>query len=227
MDGIHDVGGKQGYGAIDVDEVDLYEIGEAFHHDWEAREWGISRCARTPDITIDWWRHCRELIAPVDYLSRPYFDTWVQTDFATYIDGGFFTLDEVLSGHSNTDDAPLDEAPPEAMSKSDAVIADSEKAVRFDAEINDQPVFAIGDRVITNKHGHSGHTRLPQYARNCVGKIHTLNGAHVFPDLSAQGKKIHQHLYSVVFETGELWPDSANKHDKVFLDLWESYLCAK
>ena len=227
MDGIHDVGGKQGYGAIDVDEVDLYEIGEAFLHDWEAREWGISRCARTPDITIDWWRHCRELIAPVDYLSRPYFDTWAQTDFATYIDGGFFTLDEVLSGHSNTDDAPLDEAPPEAMSKSDAVIADSQKAVRFDAEINDQPVFDIGDRVITNKHGHSGHTRLPQYARNCVGKIHALNGAHVFPDLSAQGKKIHQHLYSVVFKTGELWPDSANKHDKVFLDLWESYLCAK
>ena len=227
MDGIHDVGGKQGYGAIDVDEVDLYEIGEAFHHDWEAREWGISRCARTPDITIDWWRHCRELIAPVDYLSRPYFDTWAQTDFATYIDGGFFTLDEVFSGHSNTDDDPLNEALPEAMSKADAVIADSQKAVRFDAEINDQPVFDIGDRVITNKHGHSGHTRLPQYARNCVGKIHALNGAHVFPDLSAQGKKIHQHLYSVVFETGELWPDSANKHDKVFLDLWESYLCAK
>ncbi len=227
MDGIHDVGGKQGYGAIDVDEVDLYEIGEAFHHDWEAREWGISRCARTPDITIDWWRHCRELIAPVDYLSRPYFDTWAQTDFATYIDGGFFTLDEVCSGHSNTDDDPLDEAPPEAMSKADAVIADSQKAIRFDAKITDQPIFAIGDRVITNKHGHSGHTRLPQYARNCVGKIHALNGAHVFPDLSAQGKKIHQHLYSVVFETGELWPDSANKHDKVFLDLWESYLCAK
>jgi nitrile hydratase beta subunit len=227
MDGIHDVGGKQGYGAIDVDEVDLYEIGEAFHHDWEAREWGISRCARTPDITIDWWRHCRELIAPVDYLSRPYFDTWAQTDFATYIDGGFFTLDEVFSGHSNTDDDPLDEAPPEPMSKADAVIADSQKAIRFDSEITDQPIFAIGDRVITNKHGHSGHTRLPQYARNCVGKIYASNGAHVFPDLSAQGKKIHQHLYSVVFETGELWPDSANKHDKVFLDLWESYLCAK
>ena len=33
MDGIHDLGGKQGYGPIDVDEVDT-----PFHHDWEARE---------------------------------------------------------------------------------------------------------------------------------------------------------------------------------------------
>jgi nitrile hydratase beta subunit len=224
MDGIHDVGGKQGYGAIDVDETDLYEIGEAFHHHWEAREWGISRCARTPAITIDWWRHCRELILPVDYLERPYFDSWAQTDFATYIDGGFFTLDEVCSGHSNLDNNQLDEAPPKPMSKADAVMADRQNTCRFDADINEQPLFAIGDVVITNKHGHSGHTRLPQYARNCIAKIHALNGAHVFPDLSAQGKETHQHLYSVVFETGNLWPDSKNKHDKVYLDLWESYL---
>lgn len=224
MDGIHDVGGKQGYGAIDVDEVDLYRIGKAFHHDWEAREWGISRCARTPDITIDWWRHCRELISPVDYLSRPYFDSWAQTDFATYIDGGFFTLNEVCSGHSLSDNDQLGQIPPKPMSKAEAVIADGQKAFRFDAKIDEAPLFAVGDRVITNRHGHSGHTRLPQYARNCVGKIQALNGAHVFPDLSALGIETHQHLYSVVFETGELWPDCENKHDKVFLDLWQSYL---
>jgi len=224
MDGIHDLGGKYGYGAIDVDEMDLYEIGEAFNHDWEAREWGISRCARTPNINIDWWRHCRELIKPVDYLSRPYFDTWVQTDFATYVDGGFFTVEEVCSGHSNLGSNPLDEAPPKPMSKAEAVIADRQNAYRFDKKINQLPFFSIGDQVITNPHGHCGHTRLPQYARNRVGKIHALNGAHVFPDLSSQGLESHQHLYSVVFEIGDLWPDSNNKHDKVFLDLWETYL---
>ena len=224
MDGIHDVGGKQGYGAIDVDEPDLYELGKAFNHDWEAREWGISKCARTPDINIDWWRHCRELIAPIDYLSRPYFDTWAQTDFATYVDGGFFTLEEVCSGYSNLGSNPLDEAPPKTMKKADAIIADRQNTCRFDAEINQAPLFSIGDTVITNQHGFSGHTRLPQYARNRVGKVHALNGAHVFPDLSAQGKKTHQHLYTIVFETGALWADCVNKNDKVFLDLWETYL---
>ena len=80
MDGIHDLGGKQGYGPIDVDDE-----GNPFHHDWEGREWGIAQCARTPGITIDWWRHCRELIMHEDYLGRPYFDSWAQTDFSTYI----------------------------------------------------------------------------------------------------------------------------------------------
>ena len=224
MDGIHDLGGKQGYGAIDVDEADLYERGEAFNHDWEARQWGISSCARTPNINIDWWRHCRELITPIDYLGRPYFDSWVQTDFATFIDGGFFTLDEVCLGYSALDSLHLDELPPKPITKADALQADRQNAYRFDAEINQLPLFSIGDLVITNQHGHSGHTRLPQYARNRIGKIHELNGAHVFPDLSAQGTESHQHLYSVVFETGELWSDSTNIHDKVFLDLWETYL---
>ncbi len=80
MDGIHDLGGKQGYGPIEVDADEV-----PFHHDWEAREWGISRSARVPGINIDWWRHCRELIMPEDYLARHYFDSWEQTDFATYI----------------------------------------------------------------------------------------------------------------------------------------------
>ena len=70
MDGIHDLGGKQGHGPIEVDDD-----GGPFHEDWEGREWGIAQCARTPGITIDWWRHCRELIMPVDYLGRPYFDS--------------------------------------------------------------------------------------------------------------------------------------------------------
>jgi hypothetical protein len=110
------------------------------------------------------------------------------------------------------------------MKKADAIIADRQNTCRFDAEINQAPLFSIGDTVITNQHGFSGHTRLPQYARNRVGKVHALNGAHVFPDLSAQGKKTHQHLYTIVFETGALWADCVNKNDKVFLDLWETYL---
>ena len=226
MDGIHDVGGKHGHGAIDVDEIDLYAIGEAFHHDWEAREWGISRCARTPAITIDWWRHCRELIMPVDYLERPYFDSWVQTDLATYIDGGFFTLNEACTGHSESNLNQPGQPPLKARSKAEVVEQDRKNTTRFDAQIEAKPLFQIGDKVITNKHGHGGHTRLPQYARNCDGRIHALQGAHVFPDLSAQGEEQHQHLYTVEFNLIDLFPDTKNSRDKVYLDLWEDYLSA-
>ncbi len=38
MDGVHDLGGKQGHGPIDV-----HEPVEPFHSEWEARAWALSK----------------------------------------------------------------------------------------------------------------------------------------------------------------------------------------
>jgi len=217
MDGIHDLGGKQGYGPI---EVDFDHV--AFHHDWEAREWGIAQSARTPGITIDWWRHCRELILPEDYLCRPYFDSWAQTDFSTYIEAGWMTLQDV--GNAVASSGEIADDPPPALTLQQVLQEDRAHAHRFDAEIDAAAAFTEGQQVITASHGHPGHTRLPQYARGRRGTIHAHHGAHVFPDLSAQGEEIHQHCYSVMFSAAELWPEAAGSRDKVYLDLWESYL---
>ncbi|MGD2172220.1 MAG: nitrile hydratase subunit beta [Gammaproteobacteria bacterium] len=217
MDGIHDLGGKQGFGPVDVDDD-----GSPFHHDWEGREWGIAQCARTPGITIDWWRHCRELIMPEDYLDRPYFDSWAQTDFATYIEAGWLTIAEIDAGKSLTGDSPADLPP--ALDLDQVLDEDRAHAFRFDAEIEAMPDYSVGQQIRAAKHGHAGHTRLPQYVRGKLGVIHAYHGAHVFPDLSARGEEVHQPLYSVMFEAAELWPEAAGSKDKVYLDLWESYL---
>jgi nitrile hydratase len=218
MDGIHDLGGNQGYGPIEVDADE-----SPFHHDWEAREWGIAQSARTPGITIDWWRHCRELILPEDYLGRPYFDSWAQTDFSTYIEAGWMTLQEVSSGKSASRDEDHGE-PPAALTLQQVLQEDREHAFRFDAEIDAAPAFSVGQQVVTSSHGHSGHTRLPQYARGRRGTIQVCNGAHVYPDLSACGEEVHQYCYNVMFMAEELWPEARGSRDKVYLDLWERYL---
>ena len=218
MDGIHDLGGKQGYGPIDREGED-----EVFHEDWEGREWGIAQCARTPGITIDWWRHCRELILPEDYLARPYFDSWAQTDFSTYIEAGWISYQEIDAGKSLQQNPDYGE-PPEAMDLQQILDEDRAHAFRFDAEIESPPAFEVGQQVRTHRDGHAGHTRLPQYARGRVGRVHAHHGAHVFPDWSAEGKEVHQHLYSVVFDAAELWPEASNRRDRVYLDLWEAYL---
>ena len=216
MDGIHDLGGKQGFGPVDVDD----EYG--FHHDWEGREWGIAQCARTPGITIDWWRHCRELIMPLDYLQRPYFDSWAQTDFATYIEAGWITLEEVSSGKASGSQETA--APPPAMTLEQVLAEDHAHARCFASEIDEAPAFAVGQSVNTVCCGYSGHTRLPQYARGRQGVIYAHRGAHIFPDHSAEGVETYQHMYTVMFLASELWGDVSASHDKVFLDLWESYL---
>jgi len=215
MDGVHDLGGKQGFGPIDVNEVDV-----PFHADWEGRMWAIAQCARSPDWTIDWWRHVRELIDPVDYLSRPYFDSWAQTHIAAYIDSGSFTLDEIIASQSASTPAE----PQSSQGYEDILAAIEEQAYRFDREIDAQPAYQVDDKIFTRHLLPGHHTRLPAYARGKPGVIHAHHGAHVFADASAQGNEIAQHLYSVVFEAGDLWHEAGNRKDRVFIDLWESYL---
>ena len=73
MDGIHDLGGKQGFGAVqrEADEP-------VFHERWEARVLGIrlmgdGGAARN----IDHFRHGIERIDPVAYLTHGYYGRWL------------------------------------------------------------------------------------------------------------------------------------------------------
>ncbi len=96
--------------------------------------------------------------------------------------------------------------------------------VRYDRKIDGAPVFAVGDRVRTKALGSAGHTRLPGYARGRTGVIHACHGAHVLPDASARGEERAVPLYSVVFDAAELWPEAGGRRERIFIDLWESYL---
>ncbi len=215
MDGPHDLGGRQGFGPVHASEPE-----EPFHAEWEARMWGIARGMIRPEgWNIDWFRHCRELIDPSDYLARPYFDQWMQDYAAMLVDSGIATVEEVVSGRSRGPDPGLGPAPgPETVEEARGSV------VRFDRPVNEAPAFAPGDRVRCRTHGHSGHTRLPAYARGRTGLVHAHHGAHVLPDDNARGEERAEAIYSVVFEAAELWPEAAGQRDKVYLDLWESYL---
>ena len=213
MDGAHDLGGKQGFGPIEV-ESDFVP----FHEAWEGRGWAIIRSTFRADWTIDWWRHVRELIDPIDYLSRPYFDSWIQLLTAALIDSGALTLEEAVSGKAASAAADSEPMPPEAIMEIAAT------AARFDRPIDTEPAFKPGDAVRTRSLGAAGHCRLPAYAQGRQGLIHAYHGAHVFADDSAKGDKHPDHIYSVVFEAGALWPEAEGRRDRVFLDLWEPYL---
>lgn len=220
MDSAHDLGGKEGFGPIDVNEEEV-----PFHEEWEGRMWGISRCSGAPDWTIDWWRHVRELIDPVDYLSRPYYDSWAQTDIAAHINSGTFTLEEVIAGKSAT---PAAVSPGQSVSKvttlEDALAAEAAGVTRYDRPMDQPPAFQVGDPVRASLFGRDHHTRLPAYARGKSGLIHAHHGAHVLADENARGRDVAQHIYSVVFKASDLWGDAAGRKDRIFLDLWESYL---
>lgn len=217
MDGVHDLGGKQGFGAIDVDEGV-----ENFHEDWEAR----SRCAinamgMRKEWNIDWFRHVREMTDPVDYLSRPYYDSWVQSYCAMMVDSGVATVEELASGKSTF--KPEGVSAPMRPEDVDPIKLGTRD---FTLPLDSTPIFSTGDRVRTNADGVSGHTRLPGYARGRVGVIEDYHGAHIFPDKAAHGEHVAEHLYTVTFALGDLFAESKGSNDRVAINLWESYLAA-
>jgi len=217
MDGVHDLGGKQGFGSIDVEEGVV-----SFHEEWEARaRCAINAMGRRDEWNIDWFRHVRELIDPVDYLSRPYYDSWVQAYSAMLVDSGIATVEELVSGKSNF--TPEDASVPMTPEEVDPVEIGKRD---FTLPVDDAPVFSVGDRVRTNADGVSGHTRLPAYARGRIGIIENHHQGHIFPDKAAHGEHVGEHLYTVSFALGDLFSESEGSKDRVALNLWESYLAA-
>lgn len=215
MDGPHDLGGRQGFGAVDVDEKE-----EAFHAPWEARIYGlVNAMTRQPDWSIDWFRHCRELIAPVDYLTRPYYDQWMQTYAAMLIASGAATVEEVATGKAV---GPASGQPPPMTPRDVETV--KKMALNTEQEIDSSPAFAPGDAVTAKKLGSPTHTRLPGYIRGHSGIVEAYRGAHVLPDANALCEERAEPLYTVGFEASELWPEAKGRQEKIFVDMWESYL---
>ena len=213
MDGIHDLGGKQGFGAIDVNEPE-----QAFHQQLDGIGWTINQTTRAPGLSIDWWRFIRENTPPVDYLIRPYFDQWAMTQLIALIDNGQIQLEEVLTGEIKPAASPA-----ATMTKADVYKATAKAAIRFDKQTQKQALYSPGDSVTTANLSVSGHTRLPAYARGKQGKITAHHGAHLFPDDCARGLENEAHLYTVRFSSAELWPNDGKQNTAVYLDLWEPY----
>lgn len=68
----HDIGGSQGYGAVDT-----ADDREPFHHEWEARVFALnSVLLRAGTYTLDEFRDAIERMPPEDYHRASYYERW-------------------------------------------------------------------------------------------------------------------------------------------------------
>ena len=74
MDGIHDLGGKPGYGEVDKKESHI-----VFQNRWEAAVFAmVNAIARAGAFqNIDQFRHAIERINPYAYLHHGYYGRWL------------------------------------------------------------------------------------------------------------------------------------------------------
>jgi len=87
-----------------------------------------------------------------------------------------------------------------------------------------EPAFDAGDAVRVRSRQPEGHTRCPGYVRRARGTVHAVRGTQVYPDDEARGIERREPLYTVEFQTTELWGEGAHPGDTVSVDLWEPYL---
>jgi nitrile hydratase beta subunit len=204
VDGIHDLGGRQGFGAVDV------EIDEpVFHAAWEraARALTFAAVAQSPNATTSLFRHAIERMEPAHYLSSSYYEHWLTAGATLAVEAGLVTVEELedraggpfpLSGPVHAGD--VDVSPPHAAR------------------------FSIGDAVRVRNMHRPGHTRCPGYVRGKRGVVTRIDGEWSLPDVEAHSPaRVPEALYSVRFPADELWADG-QAGVTVNVDLWDSYL---
>ncbi len=213
MNGVHDMGGMDGFGPVVRERTD-----PVFHADWERRAFALASLAmRSAQFNVDELRHAIERIPPARYLASSYYERWLAAVETLLIEHNVGTREELLAKEGAAID-PAQIANP--------------VATRGPAPVKDKPTkrpprarYAEGARVRARNLNPSGHTRLPRYVRGKAGVIARDWGVFVFPDANAHNSGTKpQHCYSVSFDARELWGKSANRRERVFVDLWEDYL---
>ena len=214
MNGIHDMGGMDGFGPIEYEQDE-----PVFHHAWEGRVYAI----RGPLVgTV---RATIERMPPALYLATSYYEKWLWAKIQNLLANGAFTaaeLDERMAYFRAHPDAepPRRDDPQTAA----AATALSFKPVSHRHDTGALPAYRLGEVVRAKNMHPPGHTRLPRYVRGKRCVITAYYGVQEFNDGLPGERPAPQPLYNVRFEGHELWGESAEANSAVYLDMWESYL---
>ena len=98
MNGIHDLGGMEGFGPVQAEPETEEPV---FHAAWEGRVYGLVRSLGRPGgWNIDMGRHARERQHPLQYLGNSYYENWLAGLCTQLVESGLVTAEELASGRA-------------------------------------------------------------------------------------------------------------------------------
>lgn len=215
MDGIHDLGGMDGFGKVDAEPNE-----PVFHAAWEGRVMAIQRAMMHAGAwNIDMLRFAQERLPPHVYLGTSYYGRWELATEGNLLERGCVGADELAAGRSLRPGKPLPRKLTAVVVAAGLIRGGYARPPRAPAR------FAPGDRVRAKNIHPPTHTRLPRYVRGRVGTVERVQGCHVFPDTSAHDRGDDpQWLYTVRFDGPELWGPDADPTVSVSIEAFEPYL---
>lgn len=221
MEGIADLGGTTGWGPVRPPRRDE----PVFPERWNARAFALTLLAiRISGRNVDAFRHAQERLDRYAYLDDGYFGRWLNaaelmlTDSAILAPGAVTARARVLRGEQIPE-------PPAPKPRKPDYKPTAEGSLRT---VDAPAAFAVGERVRAKNVSPAGHTRLAGYVRGHAGVVAAVQPAALLPDTHAHflGEN-PQYVYTVCFDSRELWPSGSGTDSRPFkitVELYESYL---
>ncbi len=212
---VHDLGGTPGFGPIGIEKDE-----PVFHEEWEGRVFGMMTTIGHRTFSM---RPTIESIEPQTYLTSSYYEKWLIALEIGSVQSGTFSADELrdrVEFHRRYPDSSVSQNHDTDLARSTWQDRYSQRSPKYDGD----PTFSVGDEVQTRHIDPSGHTRIPHYAQGKQGVVHALRGVYDLLDLKVQGVRKPEPVYTVGFDARELWEGEAELSQRVYIDLWESYL---
>ena len=201
MDGVHDLGGRQGFGRV------RYTLNApAFHASWEVRVNALyGHAVRRGIFNMDEYRHAIERMEPRHYLGAGYYERTLTSLATLCVEKGIVAHEELERRAGGA--FPL--AAPSSRGRGNAPQRER---------------FSPGDRVRVRLDFVPGHIRLPGYIRGKSGVVVSESPAYPFPDAHAHGIAAEDEpTYDVRFRSEDLWPNGADAA-MVHVGVFQSYL---
>lgn len=209
MDGIHDLGGTQGFGKVSH-KLNSLSYKPVFHEEWEHLAYGLLflGAGHMELFSVDEIRHAVERIDTRSYFGSSYYDRIVIGTATLFVEYGVITQEEL-----------------DTLLGSEFLLALPVKSEGRSGPVGSDQ-FEIGDQVTVRDEFISGHIRVPAYVRGKSGVIlHRTTEKWPFPDAIGHGDRTAelQSTYHVQFSAKDIWGSSADE-GFVVVDLFQGYL---
>ena len=211
MNSVHDMGGMDGFGPVETEDNE-----PVFHDAWEGRIFGLFTGALQSwnrGRNFPWFRFALESIPPEAYLRMSYYERWFEVISANLLRAGLVSERELETGYRDPDQPLPAQLPGSTESASSGTSA--------------APTFDLNDTVLVRNLHPRGHTRVPRYVRGKRGVVIADNGVWALQDTDERGQRLGnfpQHVYTVRFDSRELWGARGAANDAIYVDLWAQYI---
>jgi nitrile hydratase subunit beta len=215
--GVHDLGGRPGWGAVAPPPADE----KVFAEPWEARAFAMALLSmRLSGTNLDAFRHAMNRLEAPQYFDDGYYGRWLHAAENLLQDSSILAPGTVAARLANLQGGHAEEPPAPVPAKPDY----APTAAGSLRTAPNPPRFAVGDPVRARTVQPPGHTRLPRYVMGHRGSVAIIEPAQLLPDSHAhfQGEN-PQPVYTVRFDSHELFGAAAEAFE-LNIDLYEDYL---